>query len=71
LWRLGSTKFTGLPDMTKVNYDPITGWGILDPAGTPAVIVAEVNATLAGAFTQREVTECNIRVVQLTRSMSQ
>jgi tripartite-type tricarboxylate transporter receptor subunit TctC len=38
-------------------FEASTWWGILAPAGTPALVVAEINGQLARAFTQRDVTE--------------
>jgi len=38
-------------------FEASTWWGILAPAGTPAVVVAEVNGKLTVALTQRDITD--------------
>jgi tripartite-type tricarboxylate transporter receptor subunit TctC len=38
-------------------FEASTWWGILAPAGTPAVIVSEINGQLARALSQRDVTD--------------
>lgn len=59
----GERRSPMLPDVPTVaeaaipGFEASTWWGLLAPAGTPAAIVGEVNAQLARAFTQREVTD--------------
>ena len=59
----GENRSSMLPDVPTIaeaaipGFEASTWWGILAPAGTPADIVAEINATLGRAFTQREVTD--------------
>jgi len=59
----GENRSAMLPDVPTIaeaalpGFEASTWWGILAPAGTPAVVVSEVNAKLAHAFTQRDVTE--------------
>jgi tripartite-type tricarboxylate transporter receptor subunit TctC len=59
----GEKRSSMLPDVPTIaeaaipGFEASTWWGILAPAGTPAVIVSEVNAKLAQAFAQREVTD--------------
>lgn len=59
----GEKRSSMLPDVPTIaeaaipGFEASTWWGILAPAGTPAVIVSEVNGKLAHAFTQREVTD--------------
>jgi tripartite-type tricarboxylate transporter receptor subunit TctC len=59
----GARRSSMLPEVPTIaesaipGFEASTWWGILAPSGTPAVIVAEVNAQLARAFTQRDVTD--------------
>ena len=59
----GEKRSSMLPDVPTVaeaaipGFEASTWWGILAPAGTPAVVVSEVNGKLAHALTQREVTD--------------
>ena len=59
----GGKRSSMLPDVPTIaeaaipGFEASTWWGILAPAGTPSVIVSEVNGKLARAFTQREVTD--------------
>ena len=59
----GASRSSMLPEVPTIaeaaipGFEASTWWGILAPAGTPAAIITEVNATLARAFTQREVTD--------------
>jgi tripartite-type tricarboxylate transporter receptor subunit TctC len=59
----GEKRSPVLPDVPTIaeaaipGFEASTWWGILAPAGTPAVIVSEINGQLARAFTQREVTD--------------
>jgi tripartite-type tricarboxylate transporter receptor subunit TctC len=59
----GERRSSMLPDVPTIaetaipGFEASTWWGILAPAGTPAVVVSEVNATLARALTQREMTD--------------
>jgi tripartite-type tricarboxylate transporter receptor subunit TctC len=59
----GENRSSMLPDVPTLaeaaipGFEASTWWGILAPAGTPADIVTEINATLGRAFTQREVTD--------------
>jgi len=55
-----SSMLPEVPTMAEAaiqGFEASTWWGILAPAGTPPALVSEVNATLARAFTQRELTE--------------
>jgi tripartite-type tricarboxylate transporter receptor subunit TctC len=57
----GEKRSALLPDVPTIaetaipGFEASTWWGILVPAGTPAAIVAEVNAKLAAALAQRDV----------------
>jgi len=59
----GERRSAMLPDVPTIaeaaipGFEASTWWGILAPAGTPAVIVAEINGKLSHAFTQRDVTD--------------
>lgn len=59
----GEKRSVMLPDVPTMaesaipGFEASTWWGILAPAGTPAVVVSEVNGKLARALTQREVTD--------------
>ena len=59
----GEKRSSMLPDVPTIaeaaipRFEASTWWGILAPAGTPAALVSEVNATLARAFGQRELAE--------------
>jgi tripartite-type tricarboxylate transporter receptor subunit TctC len=59
----GEKRSAMLPDVPTIaeaaipGFEASTWWGILAPAGTPAAIVSEVNAKLARALTQRDVTD--------------
>jgi len=57
----GEKRSALLPDVPTIaetaipGFEASTWWGILAPAGTPAAIVAEVNAKLAAGLTHRDV----------------
>ena len=57
----GEKRFSAMPEVPTVaevaipGFEASTWWGMLAPAGTPAAIVAEVNAKLVAALTQRDV----------------
>jgi tripartite-type tricarboxylate transporter receptor subunit TctC len=57
----GEKRSALLPDVPTIaetvipGFEASTWWGILAPAGTPAPVVAEVNAKLAAALAQRDV----------------
>jgi tripartite-type tricarboxylate transporter receptor subunit TctC len=59
----GEKRSAMLPDVPTLaesaipGFEASTWWGILAPAGTPAAIVSEINAKLAQALTQRDVTD--------------
>ena len=59
----GDKRSAMLPEVPTIaetaipGFEASTWWGILAPAGTPAVIVAEVNRQLAHVFAQRDVTD--------------
>lgn len=59
----GERRSSMLPDVPTIaeaailGFEASTWWGILVPAGTPAVVVSEVNGRLARVLTQREVTD--------------
>jgi tripartite-type tricarboxylate transporter receptor subunit TctC len=59
----GEKRSSMMPDVPTVaeaaipGFEASTWWGILAPAGTPPVIVAEVNGKLARAITQRDITD--------------
>jgi tripartite-type tricarboxylate transporter receptor subunit TctC len=59
----GERRSSMLPDVPTIaetaipGFEASTWWGILAPAGTPSLIVSEVNGKLARAFTQRDVTD--------------
>lgn len=58
----GEKRSSKLPDVPTIaeaaipGFEASTWWGILAPAGTPGAVVTMVNAELARALTQREVT---------------
>ena len=57
----GDKRSAMLPDVPTVaeaaipGFEASTWWGILAPAGTPAVVVSEINGKLAAALTQRDI----------------
>lgn len=59
----GERRFSMMPEVPTVaeaaipGFEASTWWGILAPAGTPAVIVSEVNGKLVVALTHRDVTD--------------
>jgi tripartite-type tricarboxylate transporter receptor subunit TctC len=59
----GERRSAMLPDVPTIaesaipGFEASTWWGILAPAGTPPAIVSELNATLARALTQHEMTD--------------
>jgi tripartite-type tricarboxylate transporter receptor subunit TctC len=59
----GEKRSAMLPEVPTIaeaaipGFEASTWWGILAPAGTPAVIVSELNGRLARAFTERDVTD--------------
>jgi tripartite-type tricarboxylate transporter receptor subunit TctC len=59
----GEKRSAMLPDVPTLaeaaiaGFEASTWWGILAPAGTPAVAVSEINGKLARAFTEGDVTE--------------
>jgi len=59
----GERRSSMLPDVPTMaeaaipGFEASTWWGILAPAGTPTVVVSEVNGKLARALTQREMTD--------------
>jgi tripartite-type tricarboxylate transporter receptor subunit TctC len=59
----GERRSSMLPDVPTIaetaipGFEASTWWGILAPAGTPAVVISDVNAALARALTQREMTD--------------
>ncbi len=59
----GEKRSTVMPEVPTVaeaalpGFEASTWWGILAPARTPAVIVAEINGQLAHAFAQRDVAD--------------
>ena len=59
----GEKRSSVLPDVPTIaesaipGFEASTWWGILAPAGTPAVVVSELNRTLARALTQRDMTD--------------
>ena len=59
----GEKRSAMLPDVPTIaeaaipGFEASTWWGILAPAGTPTAIVSEINAQLARAFAQRDVTD--------------
>jgi len=59
----GEKRSAMLPEVPTIaetaipGFEASTWWGILAPVGTPAVIVSEINGTLARGFTQREMTD--------------
>jgi len=59
----GEKRFSMLAEVPTVaeaaipGFEASTWWGILAPAGTPAVVVSEVNGKLTVALTQRDMTD--------------
>jgi tripartite-type tricarboxylate transporter receptor subunit TctC len=59
----GEKRSAMMPDVPTIaesaipGFEASTWWGILAPAGTPAAIVADVNAKLAHAFASRDIIE--------------